>query len=143
MEITAGLLVLGGVVGAMLGIGLVALLGVRVADFRMAGEGLFYGMMFGGAMGSVLAPLAAWTLMRHVPLWRAIAETAVGTVGGAALGIIFQPMRDTAWLSPPLLGLVGFALAAIRLRFRRARHSSVDAQAGSYVASSVKPMSKE
>jgi hypothetical protein len=130
MEITAGLVVLGGVVGAVLGLGLVVLLGARVGDFRMAGEGSFYGATFGGAMGGVLAPIAAWTLMRHVPLWRAIAETAVGTVGGAVLGLIFQPVHDTAWLSPPLLGIAGFALAAIRLRFSRARRSSVDAQAG-------------
>ena len=130
MEVTAGLVVLGGVVGATLGAGLVLLLGARVGDFRMAGEALFYGLTFGGAMGGVLAPIAAWTLMRHVPLWRAIAETAIGTVGGAVVGLIFQLMRDTAWLSPPLLGIAGFALAAIRLRFHMARRSGVDAQAG-------------
>jgi len=130
MEVLAGLVVLGGVVGGALGAGLVLLLGLRVGDFRMAGDGLFYGMTFGAAMGSVLAPLAAWTLMRHVPLWRAIFETMLGTVGGAVLGLVFQPMRDTALLSPPLLGIAGFALAAIRLRFRRPRRSSVEAQAG-------------
>jgi hypothetical protein len=130
MEITAGLVVLGGVVGAILGVGLVLLLGLRVGDFRMAGDGLFYGMMFGGLMGGVLAPVAAWTLMRHVPLWRAITKTSVGTIGGAVLGLIFQPMHDTAWLSPPLLGIAGFTLAAIRLRYRAARRTSVEAQAG-------------
>lgn len=130
MEVTAGLVVLGGVVGALLGASLVALLGVRVGDFRIRGEELLYGMTFGAATGGLLAPVAAWTLMRHVPLWRAIAETAIGTVGGTVLGLVFQPMHDTAWLSPPLLGIVGFAVAAIRLRFGRARRSSIGAQSG-------------
>jgi len=131
IQVTAVLSVLGTVVGGILGAGLVALLGLRMGDFRISGEELFYGTVFGGAMGAVLAPLAAWTLMRRVPIWRAIAETAVGTVGGAMIGLIFQPLRDTAWLSPPLLGIAGFALAAIRLRLpRRGRRSGVDAQAG-------------
>lgn len=116
IQVTLGLSVVGSVVGGILGAGLVALLGVRTGDFRVSGEALYYGAVFGGMMGSLLAPVAAWTLMRRVPIWRAIAETAAGTVVGATIGLVFQPLRDTAWLSPPLLGIAGFALAAIRLR---------------------------
>lgn len=131
IQVTLGLSVLGAVIGGILGGGLAALLGVRMGDFRISGEVLYTGAVFGGAMGCVLAPLAAWTLMRRVPIWRAIAETAVGTVLGAVLGLVFQPLRDTAWLSPPLLGIAGFALAAIRLhRSSHARRPDIDARAG-------------
>lgn len=121
---------LGSVVGGILGSALLALIGVRLGDFRISGEELYAGTVLGGVMGGVLAPIAAWTLVRRVPIWRAITDTAVGTVIGAMLGLIFQPLHDTAWLSPPLLGIGGFALAAIRLRLsKRARRSEVHAPA--------------
>ena len=72
-----------------------------------------------GVLGLVLAPLAAWTLMRHVPLWRALGETALGTALGGIAGYL---VPADAWpfpfpFGPPLLlALVGFILAALRLR---------------------------
>jgi hypothetical protein len=130
IQVTIGLSALGLVVGGILGGGLLALLGFRMGD-RISGEVLYYGALFGGAMGAALAPLAAWTLMRHVPIWRAITETAVGTVVGTTIGLVFQPLWDTAWLSPPVLGIAGFTLAAIRLRLpRRARRAGIDERAG-------------
>jgi hypothetical protein len=58
--------------------------------------------------------------MRHVPVWRAILETALGTALGAALGL------SAAWLAgvipgpgffwPLAVGLAGFVAAALRLR---------------------------
>ena len=128
IQVTAALSILGAVVGGILGGVLIALLplGIPMADFRITGEPLYIGTLFGAVMGSVLAPIAAWTLMRRVPIWRAIADTAVGTLIGAMVGLIFQPRHDTAWLSPPLLGVGGFALAAIRLRFsNRARRAQL------------------
>ena len=116
-QITGVLAAFGASVGALLGGALVALLGVRLGDFRLDAELLTIGAQFGATTGAVLAPVAAWTLMRRVPLWRAIAETATGTVLGAAIGLVGQPLLQTAWLSPVFLGVAGFALAAIRLRF--------------------------
>ena len=131
IQVTIGLSVLGLVVGGILGGGLIALLGFRMGDFRISAEELYYGMLFGGATGAALAPLAAWTLMRRVPIWRAITETAVGTVVGTTIGLVLQPLQDTAWLSPPVLGIAGFALAAIRLRLtRRSRRVGIDERAG-------------
>jgi hypothetical protein len=131
IQVTVGLSVLGTVVGGILGAGLVALVGVRIGDVRISGEVLYTGTVFGALIGCVLAPLAAWTLMRRVPIWRAIVETAIGTVAGTVIGLTFQPLRDTAWLSPSLLGVGGFALAAIRLRLpRRARRSEITPRAG-------------
>ena len=131
IQVTIGLSVVGLLVGAILGSGLIALLGFRMGDFKISGEELYYGALFGGATGAALAPLAAWTLMRRVPIWRAIAETGIGTVFGTAIGLVFQPLCDTAWLSPPVLGIAGFALVAIRLRLpRRARSAGIDERAG-------------
>ena len=72
-----------------------------------------------GVLGLVLAPLAAWTLMRHVPLWRALGETALGTALGGIAGYL---VPAESWpfpfpFVPPLLfALLGFVLAALRLR---------------------------
>lgn len=131
IQVTIGLSALGLVVGGILGGGLIVLLGFRMGEFRISGQELYYGALFGGAMGVALAPLAAWTLMRHVPIWRAITETAVGTVIGTTIGLVFQPLWDTPWLSPPVLGIAGFAVAAIRLRLpRRARRAGIDERSG-------------
>jgi len=120
-QITGLVALLGASVGAGLGAILVALLPIHGGDFLLERELVLFGAEFGAATGAVLAPIAAWTLMRRVPLWRAIAETAVGTVLGAAIGLIGQPLINTAWLSPVLLGIAGFILAAIRLRLAAPR----------------------
>jgi hypothetical protein len=71
---------------------------------------------FGAALGFVLAPIAAWTLMRHVPLWRAILETALGTAIGVGVGLFLSRGRPYAALWPLGFGVAGFLAAAIRLR---------------------------
>jgi len=132
IQVTAALSGIGAVVGGALGGALLASpLGVPGAHLRLSRELIFIGAMFGGVMGAILAPIAAWTFMRRVPIWRAITDTAIGTVMGAVVGLVLQPRFDTAWLSPPFLGICGFALAAIRLRFaNRAGRSAANAPAG-------------
>jgi hypothetical protein len=71
---------------------------------------------FGAVLGFVLAPVAAWTLMRHVPLWRAILETAFGTAIGVGVGLFLLRSRPYAALWPLGFGVAGFLAAAIRLR---------------------------
>ncbi|MFN2564956.1 MAG: hypothetical protein ABR499_08105 [Gemmatimonadaceae bacterium] len=118
VTVTLALSAIGALVGAVLG-GLV-LTGAFIAVGGWRGPGGFGGpfaaaAVFGGVLGFVLAPVAAWTLMRHVPLWRAIAETALGTVIGVVAGFLIGPWsRGVPW--PILLALAGFAAAAIRLR---------------------------
>ena len=72
-----------------------------------------------GVLGLVLAPLAAWTLMRHVPLWRALGETALGTALGGIIGYLVPPDSwpfPFPFVPPLLLALAGFVIAALRLR---------------------------
>jgi hypothetical protein len=114
--VTLGLSATGAVVGAVLGaLALAAALLATDAWMHVDGVGapLAVGSIFGGLLGSVLAPIAAWTLMRHVPLWRAIVETALGTAIGVAVGYLFGPDAPVYEL---LFGVVGFTVAAIRLR---------------------------
>lgn len=104
--------VVGGVVGALLvGVLLAGLDHVQPSAFL-----LLMGARFGAGVGFVLAPVAAWTLMRRVPLWRAIGETAIGTAVGAGLGLVLQTRISSVAVSPMILGVAGFALAALRLR---------------------------
>jgi hypothetical protein len=108
-----------GAVGAVVGaaLGALALWGLSIAIRNPRSVELIGAAAgFGGVLGLVLAPVAAWTLMRHVPLWRAILETAVGTALGVAAGWVLGPRLGYAALWPIGLGLVGFAVAAIRLR---------------------------
>jgi hypothetical protein len=116
--ITLGLGGLGAIVGSILGAVMVALLAVRTStSFPVRVVGV--GAGFGAAAGAVLAPIAAWTLMRHVPIWRAVAETALGTFVGAGVGLVLQPRNLATWASPQILGLVGFTIAAVRLRLSK------------------------
>jgi hypothetical protein len=74
---------------------------------------------FGAVAGAVLAPIASFTLMRHVPIWRAIVETLLGTIVGASIGMLFGPSQRFGLLWAIVCGVLGFAIAAARLRWTR------------------------
>jgi hypothetical protein len=119
--------VAGAVIVGVLGAGLATLFAVSEGARHSLVPVAYMGGMVGTVMGTVLAPLAAWTLMRRVPLWRAIAETAAGTIIGTLVGFILVPT------SPPLVSVAGFVVAAIRLRVstsRSRRPPAIDARAG-------------
>jgi hypothetical protein len=85
----------------------------------------------GGAVGVLLGPLSAWTLMRHVPIWKAIIGTALGTmlgfIVGSWLGIFLHHSLDWAIGA----SVLGFLLAALTLRLRSPRTAPrIDAVAG-------------
>lgn len=76
----------------------------------------------GAILGAVILPVAGFTLLRYVPLGRALAETIVATALGGAIGVQFL---GAWWLAGPL---VGFGVAATRLwalaRRARGRHDA-------------------
>lgn len=77
----------------------------------------------GAGLGAVILPVAGFTLLRYVPLGRALAETILATAVGGAIGVQFF---GGWWLAGPV---GGFALAATRLwllarRRRAALHSA-------------------
>ena len=77
--------------------------------------------LFGAGVGAVLSPIAAWTLMRHVPLWRAIVETAIGTTVGVIVGYFCGSLLKWGLAAPIGFGVLGFLVAAIRLRLTARR----------------------
>jgi hypothetical protein len=80
----------------------------------------------GGGLGLVLAPAAAWLLMRHVAIGRALAETALGSAVGAFLGFLLTPATGLIIPYPPLtLALFGFTAAAVRLRVMHRKKGAV------------------
>jgi hypothetical protein len=142
--VTLAVSAVGAVVGAVLGA--LTILGVAIvaASSRvLQGGGLAGAASFGSVVGAVLAPVAAWTLMRHVAVWRVILETALGTALGAALGLSAAWLAGTipgpGFLWPFASGLGGFVAAALRLRFtggaaERARSDSGASRAASRTA---------
>lgn len=118
--VTAGLMGAGAVFGAVAGMATLAAwvavhagLGSLFSDLGFVVE---YGGFFGGLIGAVLGPVAAWLLMRHVPLGLAVGGTTLGTIAGMAVGLPFPHLAVCL-----IGGCAGFALSALYLRFRVAR----------------------
>jgi len=95
---------LAGALGAM--IWLIAAEGLRAAAVPLV---LGVAGVFGAGLGAVILPVAGFTLLRYVPLGRALAETIVATALGGAIGV---PLLGAWWLAGPL---AGFGVAATRL----------------------------
>lgn len=114
--VTGGLAAAGALVGGVVGAACMAAVLVLGSEGSLAGDAdlvLFAGVA-SACFGVVLGPLAAWLLMRHVPLWLAIGGTALGTVAGIAFGVV----TDSGLFLYPVLG---FTLAALAMRFFVAR----------------------
>lgn len=112
VAVTAALMLLGAVCGAILGSIALAVELARLpgetapADrSKVAALGVVGGVLFGG----VLTPIVAWLFLRRVPLGRAIFGTAAGVMIGVGVGAVAQPRLTI------LVGLTGFVVAAAAL----------------------------
>jgi hypothetical protein len=122
--VTLALSALGGFVGAALGAAVLALgVGVALASGGpdapdRLGRLLLAGAAAGGVCGLGLAPLVWWSLLRRVPLRRAIVVTAAGTLAGALAGSVLGLANPFQFGAVPAaaLGVVGFFVAAAGLR---------------------------
>jgi hypothetical protein len=119
--VALGLVPAGAMAGAIAGaLGVTIWLSVTVG-LRSAFDPLAWGMagMVGAALGAVVLPIAGLTVLRYVPLGRALGETILATAVGGAAGV---QLMGRWWLAGPLLG---FGLAATRLwaLARRARRA--------------------
>jgi len=121
--VTAGLAAAGALVGgACAPLALAALL-VAMKARGALGDGALYlsAGLVGAGIGAVGAPTVAWTLLRRVPLGRAIGVTALGAAVGAALGAVAH--GGTRGVSGQFVlggiygALAGFVVAALALRF--------------------------
>ena len=80
LQVSAVLAALGAVAGAVAAVTL-TYLGTKVAQaFEPSGR-IYYQWAAGefAVIGAIGTPLLAWSLMRRVPLWRAIGEPAIGS----------------------------------------------------------------
>jgi len=116
--VALGLVPVGATAGALAGV--LAAIGVAAAEgLGAAAAPLFLVVagILGAILGAVILPVAGFTLLRYVPLGRALAETIVATALGGAIGV---QLLDGLWLAGPL---IGFGVAATRLwaLARRAR----------------------
>jgi hypothetical protein len=125
-----GLMVVGAVAGAIASASAVAVVGMLGADSLWLQQAMSFPTLpdegvnlvavagrIGATAGVLLGPLAAWLLMRHVPLGIAIGGTMLGTFVGEVAALVL----GTHFFTFPL---VGFALAALAIRVavpRRAR----------------------
>ena len=80
----------------------------------------------GAVLGAVCGPVLAWSLLRHVPLWRVVLWAAAGTVLGSLAAWALAGASLTPGL-PSIFGgaLLGMVIAGVMLRRRVARHSRV------------------
>lgn len=127
--VTSVVALLGGVAGAVGGALVLAAMSV-VAGSPMHGllEPAFFGVagLIGFVHGAVLGPALTWALMRDVPLWRAIGETAVAASAVAAI-VMFSGFS----LIAASAGALGAALlAAGRLKFRSQRKARAELPPG-------------
>ena len=118
IAVTLSIALVGAVIGGVVGLivflvwGFPLLAGSRTLPV----DGAAYGAM----LGSVLAPITAWTFLRRVPIGKALMHATIGTTIGTVLGLILDRTGVTsiAFFPAGLVGaLVGFLAAAIRLRF--------------------------
>ena len=128
-RVTAFLSLSGGAVGALTAIAL-SFLGTVVANATLPSGHVEYhfgplGFALAGAIGT---PLISRLLMRRVPLWRAIAEPAVGGILGTLLALASIPFLPLPLLAQPLLVLAGIGGAALRLRATHS-HAKIPARA--------------
>jgi len=125
--VLGGLVVAGAVVGAFTGVlvaaSILALMeGPRAIVATGVGEAYLFAAGVGSACGAVLAPLASFTFLRHVPLWRIFAETALGTVFGGVLALRLDLSFETA------IGVAALAFLAAGARLAVSHRKRASAQ---------------
>ena len=136
--VTAGLVGVGAVVGALCGgvlVSLALLLNASFNELLSRDSAVLLGICatVGAVVGGISAPIVAWGLLRHVPLGRAIAWGAIGTLLGGIIGEIVSPTTLHGGSTVPGVivgGFLGFVGASIIVRIvsvRRARASSTRA----------------
>lgn len=124
--VTLGLIATGAVLGAAAGV-VVAVLVVAMIQgpSGIPSMGRFYGVaaLGGAAIGAVLGPAASFTMLRRAPLWRVFAETTLGTVLGALVGLAL-PLHLAPDTAAVAMAVVGFLAAATRLAWSCRRTAS-------------------
>jgi hypothetical protein len=125
--VTAGLAAAGAVFGTLVGMVVLGtwMIAADVVEISFSSLPMFVAlsMFYGGGAGAVLGPLAAWLLMRHVPLWLAVGGPTLGTLAAGGIGLLITADPIAALYS----GIAGFGASAIALRLRVPRQARLTA----------------
>jgi hypothetical protein len=128
VTLTLGLSAAGAIVGASAG-ALALLLALMLSGMPVAISDLFVFAIpasVGAFLGALLTPIAAWMLLRRVPLGRAFMGLAAGTIVGGVLAWFSLSSWDS--IEGAVLGaVVGFVVAAVGLRWIVGREDSLPA----------------
>jgi hypothetical protein len=120
LGVTAALCLTGGVVGAVLGVGLLGILSLVVdgrGGFPYIVEAYGLAAVVGGVLGGVLVPVSAWTLLRRVPFGHVFAGASIGTAAGGTLGLLLSGLDPLMAVA----GAVGGYLISAAYLYRRSR----------------------
>lgn len=106
----------GAVLGAGLSTGLVAVAGFafRAANVAVPGGSLVATAGIGAALGAVLTPMTALSLLRRVALGKALLFTMLGM----AAGVSAAELATGRWMLSAASGFGGFLIVALLLRLR-------------------------
>ena len=111
--ITVGLLGGGALAGAACGLGL-TVLGKIVAGAPPADLANYvWNASLFGVFGACMGPVVTWAALRHVPLWRTIAEPLAGALVGAGIGTLVGSGVLFLLLAP-----IGAGAAVLRLGYQ-------------------------
>ena len=125
--VTAGLAAAGAVFGTLVGTVVLFAWLASIGELGLAGRDAGFlaslVLFFGGGLGAVLGPVAAWVLMRHVPLWLAVGGPTLGTLAAGGVGLLLtgNPVAAMLW------GVAGFGASAVALRLRVPREKQLTA----------------
>ena len=128
--VTSVVALLGGVAGAVGGALILAAMSLVVGSpLHGIQDAAFFGVagLIGFVHGAVLGPVLTWALMREVPLWRAIGETAVAASAVAAV-VMFSGFSLIAASAGALAAAL---LAAGRLKLASQRTARPQLPSGS------------
>jgi hypothetical protein len=114
--VSAALAGTGAVLGAGLSTGLVAMAGfaLRAANVAVPGGSLVATAGIGAALGAILTPMTALSLLRQVALGKALLFTMLGM----AAGVSAAELATGQWTISAAAGFGGFLLIALLLRLR-------------------------
>jgi hypothetical protein len=128
VAVTAGLSVFGSIVGAAAGAA--ALFFGVLLNGQFIDDAFFVlelPAIIGAVLGAILTPIAGWMLLRRVPLGRAFAGLAAGTIGGGVLGWLLLARHMDPIVGSVGSAVIGFLTAAIAMRYSKsARMAAAD-----------------
>jgi hypothetical protein len=113
---TLGLSAAGAIFGGLAAAIAVVLWGTIVTgDLPFALDAMVFAGTVGAGLGAVLGPVAAWGLLRHVPLGIAVLGATLGAFLGGSVTALLQAGN------PLIGGAVGLISGSVFLRYRYAR----------------------